>query len=300
MTHRVRAYGLDIWSDIALPEFMPPGDGVDVVVVLEAPDAAVDVPSPKWDFAQTEAVANFPNVGKFYVRGGHEIRITPVPGADTELIRLYVEGMMMAVILHQRGNFVLHASVVDLWGRAAAFIGHIGAGKSTMALALERLGHRLVADDNAAVSIATGDPQVIPAFPRIKVYPEIARVLGVADDDLMALHASQVKKTRQIDSFFPTRPSPLDRIYVLSREAEPGIRRLHHAPAFIEVIKNSVPTRWGLPGGRAQMDAAAELMRTVPVYSVRTFDQLGQIRSLARQIEAHARPAAHMAVSFGG
>lgn len=285
--YRVHAYGLDIRSDVALPEFLPPREGADVEVVLEKEDAAVECASANWDFRTSQVVCHFPKVGRFRVIAGREIRVTPVPGADTELIRLYIEGMMMAVLLHQRGFYVLHASVVEIRGRGVAFVGHIGAGKSTIALALQRCGHRLIADDNAAID-RLPEPAVIPAFPRVKVYPAIAQALGIAEDDLTALHASQVKKTRLMDGEFPREPVPLDRIYTLSRDGEPGIKSLAPAEAFIELIKNSIPTRWGLPGGREQMTTTATLLREVPVYGVRTFDGLDDIIPLARQIEAHA------------
>jgi hypothetical protein len=285
--HRVHAYNLDIWSDIALPEFMEGRGGVDVVIVLESEDAEVECTAAKWNFG-AEVTCQFPKIGKFRVRAGREIRVTPVPGADTQLIRLYVEGMMMAVLLHQRDLHVLHASVVEIQGRAAAFVGHIGAGKSTLALALEMRGNRFVADDNAAIDDIGVKPVVIPAFPRVKVYPAIAETLGVAGADLTALHATQVKKTRLVSGHFSPVPVPLDRVYVLSKEAEPGIQRLPPPEAFIELVKNSVPTRWGIAGGREQMANVSALLRTLPVYRVRTFDRLEEIAPLAAQIEAHA------------
>ena len=285
--HRVHAYNLDIWSDIALPEFMDGRGGVDVVVVLEREDAGVECTAAKWNFG-AEVVCQFPKVGQFRVRAGKEIRVTPVPGADTQLIRLYVEGMMMAVLLHQRGFHVLHASVVEIDGRAVAFVGHIGAGKSTMALALQLRGNRLIADDNAAIDEIGSEAAVVPAFPRVKVYPAIAETLGVAEVDLTALHETQVKKTRLVAGQFPKAPVPLDRVYVLSKEGEPGIERLPSTEAFIELVKNSVPTRWGIAGGRDQMANVAALLRTLPVYRVRTFDRLEEIAPLAAQIEAHA------------
>lgn len=287
-SHRVRAYGLDIWSDIELPEFMPPGGGVDAVVLLENEDPSVECAQPGWTFSEEEVVCSFPKVARFQIRAGREIRVTPVPGADTALIRLYVEGMMMAILLHQRGYYVLHASVVQMGDRAVAFLGHIGAGKSTMALALQGQGHQLIADDNAAIDLSGAESLVTPAFPRVKIYPAVAAALGITDEALSPLHATQVKKTRFVEGRFPVSPVPLDRIYVLSRDADPGIQQLSAGESFIELIRNSVPTRWGLAGGPARMKTSAALARRVPVYQVRTFRQLDEIMPLIRNLEAHA------------
>lgn len=261
----------------------------DVTVALRDEDAAVECANSSWSFARANIECRFPRVGAFQIRGGRQINVTPSPGADMELIRLYVEGMMMAALLHQRGFYVLHASAVEIDGRAIAFVGHVGAGKSTMVLAQEILGYRMVTDDNAAIDMAAPEPAVIPAFPRMKVYPAIVRALGISDDDLAALHATQVKRTRASRGNFPLDPIPLDRVYVLSREAEGGIERLGQAEAFIELIRNSVPTRWGLAGGPEQMKTTAALLRRVPVYKVRTFHRTDEIVPLARAIEAHVR-----------
>ncbi len=287
--YRARAYGLDLWSDIPLPEFMPAGNGIDAVVRVDQEDGSVACAKPCWDFGELETTCSFPGVGKFQVRAGREIRVTPEPGSDRGLIRLYVEGMMMAILLQQRGFYVLHASVVQVAGRGVAFLGHIGAGKSTMALALEGRGCRLIADDNAAIDIREKSCHVTPAFPRVKVYPAIARTLGIGDQSLSPLHASQVKKTRQVESDFSCDPVQLDRIYILSRTAAPAIECLGKSEAVIELITNSIPTRWGLPGGVEQMKKSAALARSVPIYRVRTFHHLEEIKPLAEQIELHVK-----------
>jgi len=294
--YRARAYGLDLWSDIPLPEFMTAGTGLDVVIRLQPEDGAVACTSVTWDFRDSEAICTFPNVGRFQVRAGREIQVTPVPGSDPTLLRLYVEGMMMAILLHQRGRYVLHASVVEVGGRGVAFLGHIGAGKSTMALALERRGCRLIADDNAAIDLTSGKCEIIPAFPRVKIYPAIAHTLGIADESLSPLHVTQVKKTREVEGRFSENPVRLDRIYLLSRDASPVVERLNKSDALVELITNSVPTRWGLAGGPEQLRKSAAVARTVPVYRLRTFHRLEEIEPLAKEIERHAmvegRPAA--------
>ena len=286
--HRARAYGLDLWSDIPLPEFMTAGGGLDVVIRLHREDRTVACTSASWDFRDSETICTFPNVGRFRVRAGREIQVTPAPGADPTLLRLYVEGMMMAVLLHQRGLYVLHASVVEIGGRGVAFLGHVGAGKSTMALALERRGCRLIADDNAAVDLALGKYEIIPAFPRVKVYPAIAHTLGIADESLSPLHVTQVKKTREVEGQFSEKTVRLDRIYLLSRDASPVVERLNKADALVELITNSIPTRWGLAGGAEQLKKSAAVAREVPVYRLRTFHQLEEIEPLAREIERHS------------
>jgi len=287
--YQARAYDLDIRSDIALPEFLPSNGGMDVAVVLEKESVEVDCIRPKWDLQPSAAECCFPGVGRFRIIGGCEIRITPAPDVDPGLIRLYVEGMMMAILLHQRGYFVLHASVVEVDGRGVAFVGPVGAGKSSVAMALHTMGHSVVTDDNAAIRVTRDSAAVLPAFPRIKVYPAIAASLGIDGTALDDLHISQVKKTKSVENGFAAHPVPLDRIYALSREAT-SIVKLSRPEAVVELVKHSIPARWALAGTPEQLRDCARLSGMIPVFRVRTFEKLESLADIARNIEDHVRP----------
>lgn len=289
------AYGICIDSRIPLPEF-PIAHHAPVL----APDASVSfgdnsdwtaavchLPS-FWQVRNDHAKFWFRGVGGFHVRNGNEIIVSPEPGIDDSLLRLYVEGMMMACLLQQRGFYVLHASVVQVGDHAVAFLGHVGAGKSTMAAALHFRGHPVVTDDNAAVDMSAPQPMVIPAFPSVKLLPAIAASLGCEERSLRVMHSSQRKRARSVSRNFPLHPVPLDRLYVLDRAADDEIVRLTPGQSILELIRNSVPTRWRQPGDAAHLMQCGQLSRRLPVWKVRSFDTLEAIPDLARRIEEHA------------
>ncbi len=60
----------------------------------------------------------------------------------------------VAILLHQRGRLVLHASAAVVAGQAVAFVGESGYGKSTLALALTPPGEVLT-DDVLPIRIDT-------------------------------------------------------------------------------------------------------------------------------------------------
>jgi hypothetical protein len=65
----------------------------------------------------------------------------------------------------QLGFCVLHASAVQLEsGSAIAFMGNSGAGKSTIAAALQARGCSLVSDDCLSVAVAGGQPAIVPSY----------------------------------------------------------------------------------------------------------------------------------------
>jgi len=245
-------------------------------------------------FPQPEAEARFryPRAGQFQVSRGREVVVTPEPGAESTLLRLYVQGMMLAAILHQRGLFVLHSSIVTVHGRGIAFVGSVGAGKSTLASGFHARGYPVVTDDNAAIDMQNLPPAIVPAFPSLKIYPEVAAALGYQRSDLRPVHESQVKHAQSVVDGFTTAPVPLHAIYVLDREASAEVSRLSVIETITELIRHSVPTRWGVAGDGAHLRMCARLAGCVPVYRVRTFRTLQEIRGVLDCILNHHEGAA--------
>jgi hypothetical protein len=289
-----KAYGLSIQSDLPLPEFLPgagPRCVPDVLVTLGREEDWTGDARGERSFRSINAGDArfwFPAVGGFHVRSGSEIIITPEPDVDEDLLRLYVEGMMMASLLHQRGFFVLHASVVQVGDSAIAFLGHVGAGKSSVAAALHARGCPVVADDNAAIDLSSPRLTVLPAFPAVKIYPKIASELGYPEDSLAVMHPSQPKRARSVDVAFPQCPVPLKTIYTLARGADSGFVPLARAAYLLELIRNSVPTRWGHSGDGEHLRQCTNLAGRIPAFRVRTFDTPEELPSLALRIEQHS------------
>lgn len=288
--HHYSAYNLGIRSDIALPELAPAPYGSDLVIRVTEPLELSGARSVDFEDASGgAAVFCLPGVGRFVVRGGCEVSITPDPNADRSIFGLYVQGMMLAAAMYQRGYFVLHASVVRIEGHAIAISGTTGAGKSTLASALKSRGHRILADDNAAIDLFGPETLVLPSFPNLKIYPQIARSLGYRDSSLRFMHSSQIKHSQSIADGFWETPLPLRCIYLLDREAScPVSSPLSFVSTMTELIRHSVPTRWSIPGNGRHLKLCAQLASKVPLVLVRSFTTLDEIPLIAQTIEDHA------------
>ncbi len=286
------AYGLGIQSRLPLPEFVPAEAGCDVVIDF---DAAAITPSEVGDtpwyvrVTPAEAVIADKDLGVFVIRGGRHVTVIPARGADEGAVRLYLVGTVMAILLYQRGRLPLHASAIEIAGEAVGFLGVSGAGKSSMAAALQARGHRLVADDVTGVQVEGRSALTFPAFPQLKLMPDAAASVGCDPAHLFFLNVTEEKRGYRPTGVFSGAPLPIRQLYVLVDDPAIGIDRLRPHDAVVEFVRHSYPTRMLQPGGPAHFLQCAQLTRTIPTYRLRRPRALSLLRDVAALVEDHAR-----------
>lgn len=283
-----RAFALTIASEIALPE-LPEATGVaDVEVSI----GAVDVERPpqgNWTVvaAPDEVRGWIPDGGGFRVRGGRKIVVEPAPDADDRALRLGIVGPLLGVILTQRGQFVLHASSVFVHGQAVAFAGPSGRGKSTIAAAMARAGHPLVADDITVIETNGDVPVVLPGFARVKLWPDSAHELGEDADALPLLHPARTKRSLQVDEFHAT-PVPLARCYLLEDGATEESVELAGREAVFALIASTYQAQWLQQSGAsgANLVHCGALVRSGVVRRLRRRRDFEVLPDVIRFVEA--------------
>jgi hypothetical protein len=287
-------FGLTVRSEIPLPELFE-GRGDPDVVVGPGEVITPDPDTPGLSMQPEGALLWIPEVGRYLIRQGREILVDPLPGVSDRNIRLFLLGSAFGAILHQRGLLPLHANAIELDGRAVAFMGHSGAGKSTMAAWFLDRGCRVLADDVCVVANGPdGRPLAQPGIPRLRLWREAIEESGrtVGDYELAF---------DKLDKFnVPTLrpavggPLPLSHVYLLEK-AEAGeaeIRRLQGVEAIDALIANTY--RGGylpmLPGGtQRHFQACLDLVRKVPVFSASRRWGFDRFDEEARALEVHAR-----------
>jgi hypothetical protein len=286
------AYGLGIHSALELPELTPGPAASDVVVRLgPVPEVPSDPPTRGnlLSMTATEARLYWPDVGAALLRQGREITLEPRPESALDLLRLHLIGPVLALLLHQRGLFVLHASAVSLDGRVVVFLGRSGHGKSTTAAALHARGWTVVADDVVAVDlVAAGGPAALPGLSQLKLWPDAVTALGENPEDLPRIHASEAKRAR-IANTVATSARPLRRVYVLTDAESLDLEPLGGHAAVFELLQHAYVTpaleQLGTPGFLAQ---CARLAAAVPVRRLRRPRSLAGLGELADLVEADA------------
>lgn len=292
-----RAFGLDVRSELSLPELpLSSSNAGDLVVLrgrLSPPAGSSDQPS--WWTDESVVRLYWPTVGSFSIRDGREVIVDPLPDADPDWVRMFLLGAAMGVALHQRRLAVLHASAVSLDGSAVAFVAFKGWGKSTTAAAVEARGHRLLTDDVLALQLAgSGRPPLAwPSFPQMKLAPDAVEALGEDPSSLEKILPGFDKLRRRPLGAFHGDAVPLRCLYVLEPGDEPSIVPLSKVEAVLELLCHSYLRRFGPeisgPEEPALFERCAEIANHVPMFSFRRPREVERIDALACLLEEHLR-----------
>jgi hypothetical protein len=269
-----RLFGLQVASEIPLLQPECPHGPPDVVIRrarlgYDRPEASED--GPLVSAGAGSACYFWPEIGWVEVRRGEEVLVEPAPEASTELLSHILQGVAMATVLDQRGTFTLHASAVAIDGRAVAFLGWKGHGKSTLCATLYGRGHGFITDDVLALEERSGGLHVLPGTAQIKLYPDaLEAALGEAAEPLPQIWSLSPKRFRAVADGVHE-PLPLAAIYVLA-SGGPGLDRVAIEPVAphagcIELIRHSYALRFlGQEGATAEhLVRCAALARRIPM-----------------------------------
>lgn len=293
------AYGLRLNSELLLPELreINSEEKADIIVRRESLNPPQLEPTPTACYCKVnteEAYLVWEQVGTFLVRGGQEIIVDLIPDAEESIVRLFLLGAALGMLLHQRGIFVIHASTVAINGKAIAFMGDKGWGKSTTAGALHRRGHQLMADDVTAIDLSNPPfPIVLPGYGQLKLWPESVIALDSNPETLPLLHPQLEKRDCLIKRDLALNPLPLKQIYWLGSGSKLAIEPLSSQQALAAVMHNWYCARFGRQILQAidlseHFRHCTNLIDRVPVFCLRREKSLDALDEIACLVESHA------------
>lgn len=211
---------------------------------------------------------------------------------DAELANL-IEGPILCRALRLAGHPLLHASALTWEGRAIAFMGGSGAGKSSLAWALTQQGCGLLSDDMVGLTIGPASVMAHPGRLRLRLWPDVVERLSVDQSVTGALFPT----TTEMEKFgvhdpatFEGEASPLHAIYrVRPRDpalAEPVIEETPQAERLADLAANLhgmiLPDREGRRRELAQM---AKVAAAVPMRLLTLPDDLGELPRIAADLK---------------
>ena len=213
--------------------------------------------------------------------------------ATIEDTATYLLGPTLGFVLRLRGVTCLHASAVAIGGKAVAFVGPSGFGKSSLAAAFAKRGHAVLTDDVAPLEEAQESFAIWPAYPRVRLWPRSVESLFGAEDALPRITPSWDKRFLALDGerfHFQAKPLDVAAIYLLAdRETQraPRIEAVQGRDALISLVANTYTTYLLDRAMRArEFDVLGRLTRNVIVRRAVPAEDFARIGALCDAIEA--------------
>jgi hypothetical protein len=202
--------------------------------------------------------------------------VTPVATPDGVSLT-YLLQAIAPKLLTIRGRTVLHASAVALGGRAIAFSGFSGAGKTSAARAFVDAGARLISEDKLLIDIDESDAVVAVGAERA--------ILAWAAATAEALRSSRSATCADLDQAVRGETIPLAQIgFIDARRRTPGV---YAATALSETATAGAVFRNAFYGSDANADwirhlrAAAQIGQAVQGFDVTAPDGLDRLAEVA-------------------
>ncbi|OMF35934.1 hypothetical protein BK133_09585 [Paenibacillus sp. FSL H8-0548] len=272
------AFGLTFESELPLPElphriaFSGHAD-VEIIVDRYLKDT-ISIEPYDFDVAGAAVTVLMPDAAVFRIEAGKRIIVSPIEGADEDLIRLYVLGTCVGALLLQRSIYPLHGSAIAINGKAYAFAGHSGAGKSTLAAAFLSKGYSLLSDDVIALTQPAADkPMVVwPAYPQQKLWQQSLDAFGLENSELRSIYGREEKFCLPVEESFCSSPLPLGGVFELAKtdSLQVGAKLISKLERFDMLFKHTYRqfliqklglTRW-------HFNCSAKLAAELPIYQI--------------------------------
>ena len=179
-------------------------------------------------------------VGDFAIQRGRAIIAQARKGAPWGEFRDVLLSNILAFALLEQGVETLHASAVEIGGRAVLFAGRPGSAKSTLAALFVRRGGRVLTDDLLPLHPSGKRILAYPSLSEIKLTPAAARALGVRWRQCFPVSPRLRKRVWRARA--ARGPRPLAALYfpVLSRRSRRVVLRpLSHREAFRALLSHN-------------------------------------------------------------
>lgn len=197
-------------------------------------------------------------------------------------------GPVLGILFRLKGFTCLHASAVELCGKAVVFAGMEGSGKSTTAAIFAQRGHAVLADDIAVLDQCCGGFIVRPGYPRLNLLPDSVKLLYGSSEALPAPDPA-VEKQQMIlgggELRFQSEGLPLGAVVSLdggsAGSAPASLKILAPQEALIELASNTYANRMLDPQMRAaEFLTLGMVVKSIPVLRLIARERAPDIESL--------------------
>lgn len=287
------AYGLSIHSSISFPELNAGCSGKDISINWGNFKTSNKLDS-KLDFDDGYQIQVSDKVVYIFledynicrISNGCEILVNPNTGIDESILKALILCPALSILLHQRGNLVLHAGAVNINDSAVAFLGNNGAGKSTSMLAFNKKGYPIITDDSLCLKFENGKPIVSPSYSRLKIRPDVITHMYGNSCSLPKTHIYSEKYSYFTEDNFSNNQLILKNLYYIEKGDELSINTLNPIDSLIRLVKSSYCySIFNKEELAENLMTCAKIVNLLPVKLLKIPHSLDNIPELIRIIE---------------
>jgi hypothetical protein len=222
----------------------------------------------------------------------------PVPDLPLGVANTLFHNSISPLLANYRGGLNLHASGVNILGKAIGFVGNSRSGKTTLAGAFARAGHPLITEDVFVLERHEDGFAAAPTHPVLRLFPDSASFL-LGEKDWASDNDGKVEI--EVADTFPIAAgrSPLAAMFLLGSDEQLAVTALRLEPteALAELIRHAfildVEDKQVL---RSHFLRLGDLAEAVPCFRLdypRSYDRLPQVidtvlRAIAGNGATHA------------
>jgi hypothetical protein len=287
MKHAYSFCGFALESDLPLPELDAApelGVGHDQTIAVELCQPKTEISRPttwflrqnlpngaSWSARARTAEGyflHFDELADFIVdRSGCRIRcVWRHPEVSDLTLRAVLLDHVIAPALTLRGHYVLHAAAAMTPGGVCGFVGHSGAGKSTIVASLAPRNEFLT-DDCLVIDENDGKYLARPSHPNVKLRADSIEFLNpIGPGEPVADYTTKQRiQVSALGASSPPNHLPLSRLYFLRRDQKeerglrrPTVERLPKRAAFLKLVHHGIRLD---PTDRAMLQREFEFVR---------------------------------------
>ena len=224
--YRYKVYGVNIESEIILPELEELGELEDIDITINygiMPDKIQDYikKGKNYKFKKREMWFYIKDVAKYLITNGSSIIVEPEKNAPDIEIKKFILGSCLGMALLQRYTVAIHGGVVVVNDKAIILTGDSGAGKSTLTAAFRIAGYKFMSDDVAATIIDLDRldyPLVCPGYPRQKLCIDAMESMDYDKENYIKIDKIRNKYSIPTNDSFVQKNMPLGAIIELTSD----------------------------------------------------------------------------------
>jgi hypothetical protein len=182
-------------------------------------------------------------------------------------MELSLLGPISCALLHQQKRYALHGSAVSKEGKAIAFLGHSGLGKSTLAAHFVSRGYEFLSDDVLLMDLIAEKATLFPSVPSCKLDASWTQKHSFPSYPLSQVHAELTKHKNDMTQHWHHEPTSLSHIYCLEPSTERSFHPLKGHQSYFEILKNTHTAKWLSNGDDAvqHLKRFQKLLHQVPI-----------------------------------